>query len=729
MSSKMGVLETPEKSNAFEWTSAGTARSYFVEMFENESSKKQVFVPSLPKSLKKLKKEFAKNHIGSELFFQAFDFLIWIDDELENDKILGQRFLVMLSGILLMRKANIFGSTCIPWKILKKQILNILINSGFLKEELTPDDWKKWLLSISKNSKFSKSKITEKTIFFEKSSHIYFYKNWILESKLVNLIRDRLKIKLYFRSKRLINSSFESVFKENPIRFGEEAINLSSEQRKAVLLAITSPFLIITGGPGTGKTSLVVIILRVLKRLGLANNPALGSPTGRAAKRMYESVKNSINSIKNLSDLKHDKELLEVGAQAKTLHRLLGYNHSKNYFKHHEFDPFEYDLLIIDEGSMIDQDMMTCLFKASNSRLPNHPPVPRLILLGDPHQLPAVRNGAVFSELTSFSKKIEIENIENNQLKIVRLSRNYRQEIGDASGRNILGVTETIKNLLESKKTKLLFENNSHLNQETIQEVNSIEKVDFEKVSFLNQTNSQEKLKEFGKWWVENFLSNEKFIFEIQKENAYEEFDYESNMEYLFKYLDRFRILTVTQVFSTGAKAINKIIREIWLAKYDTKNSFSEHYPGEPVMITKNDYLHDLFNGDIGIFLKFFNPDSRKVELKVVFQVNGGFKSFYANEFFHMQTAYAITVHKSQGSEYANLALILPELDIELGGLDPKIKKFSEIMTSEMLYTALTRAKKSVLILGRQSVLEFLALNKIVRFSGLGNNLILNEEL
>jgi len=724
----MDFHEKSNEMNSFEWTSFGTARSKFADMLENESLIEQNFVTSLPKFLKKIKKQFAKNHIGSELFYQAFDFLIWIDEQNEKEKILGQRFFVLLSGILFMRQENKFGSMCIPWGILKNKISSILLNSGFSKKELTSNYWKEWLLTSFNKFKYNQSRNSEKTIFFENNSLIYFSKNWLLELELLTLIKNRVKIKLDYPTKKLINSSIESVLEKNPVRFGEEMIKLSSEQKKAISLAISSPFLIITGGPGTGKTSLVVTLLRVLKRLGLADNPALASPTGRAAKRMYESIVRSISSIKNLNSLKQDKELLEVAAEAKTLHRLLGYNHSNNFFKHHEFEPLEHDLLIIDEGSMIDHKMMTSLLKAASSNLPHQRPVPRIILLGDSDQLPSVGIGAVLSELTSFSNKIDRDLLDSKSLPIVILTRSFRQKIEDSAGKNILGVAETIKNLVESKKPELLFKKDIHLNQEIIQEIKSIKNVVSEKVSFLNQANSQEKLKDFAKWWVEKFLSNKKFIYGIKREFQNEGSDSdELILKSLFNYLDQCRVLTVTQVFSTGAKSVNKIIREIWLSKNDTKNMFSEHYPGEPVMVTKNDYLNDLFNGDVGIFLKFFNPDSGELELKAVFLVNGVFKTFYANELFNLQTAYAITVHKSQGSEYANLALILPELTLESSELDPKIQKFREIMTSEMLYTAMTRAKKSVLILGKKNVLEFLVLNKVLRFSGLANNIYLSK--
>ena len=137
-----------------------------------------------------------------------------------------------------------------------------------------------------------------------------------------------------------------------------------------------------------------------------------------------------------------------------------------------------------------------------------------------------------------------------------------------------------------------------------------------------------------------------------------------------------------------------------------------ENFPGEPVIVTVNNYRLRLFNGDQGIFLNCFNSETKKLELKAVFEVEGKYKTFYSHELHHLQSAYAITVHKSQGSEFDHLALILPELSI-----DPKIGKsqpgrMRNIMSREMLYTALTRAKKSVLILGEKTVLESATLNK-----------------
>ena len=138
------------------------------------------------------------------------------------------------------------------------------------------------------------------------------------------------------------------------------------------------------------------------------------------------------------------------------------------------------------------------------------------------------------------------------------------------------------------------------------------------------------------------------------------------------------------------------------------------------MLFRSNNYRLRLFNGDQGIFLKFLNPDTGNVELKAVFPVDGELKTFYEYELHHLQPAYAMTVHKSQGSEYDHLALILPALSLDHGKDGTQSPRLRELMNREMLYTALTRAKKSVLILGEQEVLESAALHKVSRYSGLG---------
>jgi exodeoxyribonuclease V alpha subunit len=369
---------------------------------------------------------------------------------------------------------------------------------------------------------------------------------------------------------------------------------------------------------------------------------------------------------------------------------------------------------------MIDQELMVRLLRASNSKLPYLLPVQRIVILGDSQQLPSVGNGAVLMELTEDSGQSGADSYEN-PVPVVKLVKNYRQKISDTAGRNILGVAAVVNEMEIAPFPEKLFEAKSS-DSEAILSLESLEDAALENVMFLNQENNINQLKDFGQWWYDKFLKDEKFLQLVQKGYSFEVPEsIENDLDYLFNYLKQFRILTATQVFSTGAKALNKIIRDLWLMENEANLLNSEHFPGEPVIVTENNYRLRLFNGDQGIFLNCLNSETKKLELKAVFEVEGKVKTFYGHQLHHLQPAYATTVHKSQGSEFDHLALILPELSIDPIIGKPEPGRMRNIMSREMLYTALTRAKNSVLILGEKIVLETAALNKEKRYSGLGS--------
>ena len=713
---------TKQKPNLqSKWTSFGTARYKFFNEFADDSLKKQLAHFDLPESLLRLKQQFAEILIGSEHFFQVMNFLCRSEERtIKENELKSISFHVLLSGFLLMRRAVNSGSTCMPWTELRTQISKMLINSGFSEKFFSHENWKNWLLTISSNGEQSKHQSTEQPVIVENNSLLYFDKFWKREIQLMSLLSNRLNMNLNIIERPVIENVLKNVLEVNPVLFRGKPLVLAEEQKEAVLQAITSPLSIVTGGPGTGKTSVALTILRVHKMLGLAERPALVAPTGRAANRMSESVINGLNSIKDLNKLKHDTELLKFAADAKTLHRLLGYHPNRHSFRHHEYDPLEHDLLIIDEGSMIDQELMVRLLRASNSKLPYLLPVQRIVILGDSQQLPSVGNGAVLMELTEDSGQSGADSYEN-PVPVVKLVKNYRQKISDTEGRNILGVASIVNEMGIDPCPELLFEAESP-DSEAILRLKSLEDAVMENVMFLNQENNFNQLKDFGQWWYDKFFKDEKFIQLAQKGYSFEVPEsIENDLDYLFNYLKRFRILTATQVFSTGAKALNKIIRALWLMENEANLLNSEHFPGEPVIVTENNYRLRLFNGDQGIFLNCLNSETKKLELKAVFEVEGKVKTFYGHQLHHLQPAYATTVHKSQGSEFDHLALILPELSIDPIIGKPEPGRMRNIMSREMLYTALTRAKKSVLILGEKTVLETAALNKEKRYSGLGS--------
>ena len=703
------------------WTSFGTACSKFINEFADENLKKQLTYSDLPESILLLKQQFTEIQIGSEYFFQTMNFLCQgKESTIKGNELKSISFHVLLSGFLLMRRAVNSGSTCMPWTELRTQISKMLINSGFSEEFFFHENWKKWLLTISSSGEQSKYQSTEQPVIIENNSLLYFDKFLKREIQLMSLLSNRLNLNLNIIERPVIENVLKNVLEVNPVLFRGKPLVLAEEQKEAVLQAITSPLSIVTGGPGTGKTSVALTILRVHKMLGLAERPALVAPTGRAANRMSESVINGLNSVKDLNKLIHDQELLKFADDAKTLHRLLGYHPNRHSFRHHEYDPLEHDLLIIDEGSMIDQELMVRLLRASNSKLPYLLPVQRIVILGDSQQLPSVGNGAVLMELTEDSGQSGADSNEN-PVPVVKLVKNYRQKISDSAGRNILGVASNVNEMGIDPCPDLLFEAESPDSQ-VILRLKSLDEAVMENVMFLNQENNFNQLKDFGQWWYDKFFKDEKFIQLAQKGYSFEVPEsIENDLDYLFNYLKRFRILTATQVFSTGAKALNKIIRDLWLMENEANLLNSEHFPGEPVIVTENNYRLRLFNGDQGIFLNCLNSETKKLELKAVFEVEGKVKTFYGHQLHHLQPAYATTVHKSQGSEFDHLALILPEPSIDPIIGNPEPSRTRNIMSREMLYTALTRAKKSVLILGEITVLETAALNKEKRYSGLGS--------
>ena len=711
MSISKDFSEAKHKHNLnYKWTSFGTARSKFVNEFADEDIKKQLVQFDLPESLLILKQQFAKIQIGSEYFFQTMNFLCKSKEStIKDNELKSISFHVLLSGLLLMRRAVNSGSTCLPWTELRTQISKMLMNSGFSEKEFFHENWKNWILSISSNCEKSKEQSTEKPAIIENNSLLYFDKYWKCEIELMSLLSNRLNMSMNIIERPVIENVMKNILEVNPVLFRGEPMVLAEEQKEAVLQSINSPLFIVTGGPGTGKTSVALTILRVHKMLGLAERPALVAPTGRAANRLSEYLINGLKSIKDLSKLKHDLELLKYSADAKTLHRLLGYHQDRHSFSHHEYDPLEHDLLIIDEGSMIDQELMVCLLRASNSKLPYILPVQRIVILGDAQQLPSVGNGAVLMELSKASDQ-KSDDSNENPVPMVQLAKNFRQKISDTAGRNILGVACVVKEMEIKPCPELLFEGESP-DSEVIIKLKSLEEAVLENVMFLHQENRINQLKDFGQWWYNKFLRDEKFIQFVKKRYSFEVPEsIDNELDYLFNYLKRFRILTTTQVFSAGTKALNKIIRDLWIIENDGNQLNYEHFSGEPVIVTENNYRLRLFNGDQGIFLNFLNSETKKIELKAVFEVEGKFKTFYAHQLHHLQPAYATTIHKSQGAEFDHLALILPEL-----------VRMHHIMSREMLYTALTRAKKSVLILGDRTVLETAALHKEKRYSGLGS--------
>jgi len=418
-------------------------------------------------------------------------------------------------------------------------------------------------------------------------------------------------------------------------------------QREAARTALTHRLCIISGGPGTGKTSTVVKILALL-HLQPSDAPlriALAAPTGKAAARMQESIHQASESL--------DSGLFErLPNQATTLHRLLGVIPNSHHFRHNRDNPLPIDLLIVDEASMIDLALMAKLVDAL-------PPHARLILLGDRDQLASVEAGAVLGDICAgVGTDAPLANC------IALLKQSYR--FSDESG---IGHLATAINQGESYQVMQLLQDE-------------------------NRTDIQ-------------LLSNHEAMLQLATA-AYIDFLQQVAADrpwpVLFKAFNRFRLLTARRTGPTGVERLNHEIEQR-LRQQGHIPAHGEWYPGRPVMITHNDYNLHLYNGDLGIALP--------VEGVLMLVLANGCETFTQISPARLpthETAYAMTVHKSQGSEFDQVVLLLPNED-------------SPLLSRELLYTGVTRARHQVTLSAAEPILHTACQRKMQRASGLKQQL------
>jgi len=422
---------------------------------------------------------------------------------------------------------------------------------------------------------------------------------------------------------------------------------------------------VITGGPGTGKTYSVGQKLKEILEKKPDTTIALAAPTGKAAVRMVEALSSFVNSgTVQFSDSVRGKLL---GLKAETLHRLLGWIRHSVFFRHDKNSPLPFDVVVVDEASMIDGAMMAKLLAAIGDET-------QVYLIGDKDQLASVEAGSVFGDIcrSVLDGNEKIEKVEKVEKKF-------------SSG----GVIEMrIKNFRAQNSPKLIDFSRKLIDGES---------------DFISQYENNNEV-EIG----QNF-TKEKF-----KSMAMQYKDYidESDIAKALKKLNKVRFLCVTREYDHSMaetnKAIEKILREEIKnpALFSPKTGF---YHNQPIIITKNDYNLGLSNGDVGIIrkdekdnMKAFFEDSRSEK---------GYKSIPAGYLNDFETVFAMTIHKSQGSEFENVVVLLPE------------KQARKLLTRELLYTAVTRAKKKVLVQSTQESLDHCVANRVSRASGLTERL------
>ncbi|MFO0692856.1 MAG: exodeoxyribonuclease V subunit alpha [Polyangiales bacterium] len=468
-----------------------------------------------------------------------------------------------------------------------------------------------------------------------------------------------------------------------PLRFPDSILELPvalhPDQRRAVERATRSALTVVTGGPGTGKTSIVAAILRALVAGGTAvDRIALAAPTGKAAQRMGEALRAALS---RLGPDAPGASLRDAPLSPMTLHRLLGFHPEEGRFRFHADDPLETDVVLVDESSMVDLVLLRGLVEAL-------PPTARLVLLGDADQLPSVGAGAVLRDLVAARPDVT-----------VRLTHSYRMDERDPAGRHVLVVARRTVSAPRDPSTPDLFEGEDGIRVRA-------------RPSELRRMGVE--LVEGGASAIDRLLSPYvASLFEPTEHGTPSEPLRIANGELrpedlervraLLARLDRTRVLCPVNEGERwrSVSSLNERCHELARARTATGRDFAFQV-GEPIMVTENDYGRGLWNGDQGIVL-FVSRDGGPVAAEAVFPRGDGLLSFPVDSLAAtIRHAYALTVHKSQGSEFESVLLVLPSKD-------------HPIVTSEILYTAMTRARRSVLIVGESEVLRVGARRTVVR--------------
>ena len=424
-----------------------------------------------------------------------------------------------------------------------------------------------------------------------------------------------------------------------------------THQIDAARIATSQQLSIIIGGPGTGKTTTVAKILASLVELydRKSLDILMLAPTGKAAARLAESMRHQIGQL----DVSNEVKAL-IPTEAKTIHRAIGLGRHKARF--HANNPLLTDIVVVDEASMIDAGLMLKLLKALPAKT-------QLIFLGDANQLASVEAGSVLADLCLASQS------PNSRLFgcLAELTHSYR--FNDQSG--IGKLASAVKEEKPNDAEHILF-NESHpeLVHYSELDVAALSKPYFnylDSVAAITTASPQpliEALNGFNQW----------------------------------------RILAATREGDAGVRKLTEGI-EAYLAEHRYIAPTTEHYRGRPLMVLENDYNQNLFNGDIGIIVEV---DGR---LMACFEgENNQPRLILPARLPKVETAYVMTIHKSQGSEFEGCAVVLP---------DEPTEAQKSVLTRELLFTGLTRAKKRFVYVGTKKSLRSSIENKTQRFSGL----------
>ncbi len=515
-----------------------------------------------------------------------------------------------------------------------------------------------------------------KTPFILHNNRLYFQRYFKYETSIINKLKDLMAAEKTVLASRMSQLESQRTLIQS-LKTDYKLDNLTTKEKVdwqlvAVTQALLNNFSIITGGPGTGKTTTLAKLLIVLYALDPNATVALAAPTGKASMRMLESLKGSTLNFTNETREK-------IGQLVpSTIHSLLGYKRESVNFKHNADNPLPYNWVVVDEASMIDVPMFSKLLAALGDST-------RIILLGDKDQLASVEAGSLLGDLCQTLPSLN------------QFSKETAQWIN-----------------------QFITDDDRKINAEFIDDTKQLLAGHIIELKFSHRFNSQGAIGKVSRAVIEGDLeelksligaptaSNVTFDFEYKEEilskfvEGYEAYINELDIAEALKKLNQLRVLVAVRESNRGMKAINKFI-ELHLRKKGLLKPDGDFYENRPIMVTRNMYDLELFNGDTGILRKDTSGN-----MKAYFEdAKGGVKSVLPAYLTYSETVFAMTIHKSQGSEFNNVLVVLPE------------GTSNALLTRELLYTGITRAKDHITIQGKQDTIDYAVSTCVKRISGI----------
>ncbi|MER3385099.1 exodeoxyribonuclease V subunit alpha [Pectobacterium aroidearum] len=582
-------------------------------------------------------------------------------DETQPDLLLAAACLSAHSGA---------GHVCLPLENLQVQTLFDGRDPELAQQLLTAaglntvSAWQQRLLASD-----AVSDGTTSTPLVLQGEKLYLQRSWQSEGRVAQFIaseRDTMSI-----DEPAIRSVLDRLFPDT----GEEV----DWQKVAAAVALTRRIAIISGGPGTGKTTTVARLLAALIELntGEALRIQLAAPTGKAAARLTESLGQALH---RLSVEPQQREAFPQ--EATTLHRLLGAVTDSQRLRHHQDNPLHLDVLIVDEASMVDLPMMANVIAAL-------PPHARIIFLGDRDQLASVEAGAVLGDICRFAEA------GYSRARAQQLRRLTGCELDESGPEGQATVSDSICLLRRSYR----FDPHSGIGQLALA-VNGGDDVRVRAVlngEFADITCSPLAEAEEYQAMLTQCVEGYRDYLQLIAAGA--------SPDAVLLAFQRYRQLCALREGPFGVAGLNQRIEQALHQAgliQRSRNPLNRWYPGRPVMIERNDAALGLFNGDIGIAMT-----GESGELRVFFPLpNGETKDVTPSRLPPHETAYAMTVHKSQGSEFDHTALVLPN-------------HYLPVLTRELVYTAITRARQRLSLYTDIRILCRAVKTPTQRYSGL----------